>query len=285
MGLSEIEKIKSMCNFVRNNTKIIPTIAFVLGSGLGDSFNDLDVEFEMDFRQIPYMPRSTVAEHPGKLVIGTYHGKGIALLRGRIHFYEGYTMPQVVRPIRLLNFLGAKTIILTNSAGAINATYKVGDIVSISDQIASFVPNPLRNFDANASIDRFPDMSNIYDPKIRCAIKNTGAKLNLSIAEGVYLQTSGPSFESKAEISMYRQLGADLVGMSTACEAIAAKQLGCRIGGVSFISNKACGLSDTKLSMEEVIENSNINKALYSDFLELLLQNLLEGNEYENKDI
>lgn len=276
--MQEADKLQSMIRFIKKQTNIIPKIGIVLGSGLGQLFDVLEEQVSIGFMQIPYFPKSTVAEHAGKLVVGKYKGQGIVLMRGRIHFYEGYHMNEVVRPIRMMKMLGVEKIILTNAAGAINDEYKVDDIVVISDHIASFVPNPLRGIEINGLGTRFPDMSKVYDSKIVEEIKQIGESLGISIKEGVYLQTSGPSFESKAEIRMYKRFGADVVGMSTACEAIAAVHLGMKVGGISFISNKACGLSANKLSMEEVIQNSNKNMRQYTIFMEKLAERLLGGD-------
>ena len=242
------ECVKSMINFK-------PEIALVLGSGLGD-FADtaVDVYAALDYSEIEGFPRSTVEGHKGRFVFGYVNGVPCVIMQGRVHYYEGYPMTDVVLPARLMSMLGAKVLFLTNASGGINADFSAGDFMLIKDHISCFVPNPLigRNIDELGT--RFPDMSRIYSPELRRIIKDTASDLEMKLQEGVYLQLTGPSFESPAEIKMLRTFGADAVGMSTAVEAIAANHAGMLVCGISCVSNLACGMTDNPLTHAEVQE-------------------------------
>lgn len=232
-----------------------PEIALVLGSGLGD-FADtaVDVYAALDYSEIEGFPRSTVEGHKGRFVFGYVNGVPCVIMQGRVHYYEGYPMTDVVLPARLMSMLGAKVLFLTNASGGINADFSAGDFMLIKDHISCFVPNPLigRNIDELGT--RFPDMSRIYSPELRRIIKDTVSDLEIKLQEGVYLQLTGPSFESPAEIKMLRTFGADAVGMSTAVEAIAANHAGMLVCGISCVSNLACGMTDNPLTHAEVQE-------------------------------
>lgn len=175
-------------------------------------------------------------------------------MQGRVHYYEGYHMEDVVLPIRLMKKMGAEVLVLTNAAGGINEKFHAGDLMLIKDQISSFVPSPLIGPNMDKLGTRFPDMSDIYDKGLRSLIKKTAKKLDIPLQKGVYIQLTGPAYESPAEVRMCRLLGADAVGMSTACEAVAANHMGMKICGISCISNLACGMTDQPLSHEEVQE-------------------------------
>lgn len=236
---------------------LTPKLALVLGSGLGAFADEIDVIAEIPYGEISGMPVSTVEGHKGRFVFG-YCGKApVVLMQGRVHYYEGYTMEEVVRPIRIMRMLGAEYLFLTNASGGINPNFKAGDLMLMTDQISSFVPSPLIGGNVPELGIRFPDMSEIYSKHLRGIITNEAAKANILIREGVYCQFTGPNYESPAEVRLAGILGADAVGMSTACEAIAAKHCGFEICGISCISNLACGLSDTPLSHAEVRENAD----------------------------
>ena len=175
-------------------------------------------------------------------------------MQGRVHYYEGYAMEDVVLPIRLMKLMGAEVLFLTNASGGINANFHASDFMLIRDQIASFVPSPLIGSNIDELGVRFPDMSDIYDHRLRLTIRRTAARLDIPLQEGVYIQLTGPNYESPAEVQMCKALGADAVGMSTACEAIAANHMGMHICGISCISNLACGISDQPLNHKEVQE-------------------------------
>lgn len=279
----ERECLNRMYQYIREKTSVEPKLGIVLGSGLNNCLNDILIKYSFEFCDIPYFPKSTIQEHKGRLCIGIIGGQNIVIVQGRVHYYEGYTMTEVVRPIRLLKMLGVKTLILTNSAGAINQSLNVGDIVAINNHIASFVPNPLRGKNVELMGPRFPDMSDIYNDGLVKLAHEIGKKVGIQVKDGVYLQTSGPCFESAAEIRMYKVLGADLVGMSTACESIAAIHAGMKVTAISIVSNMACGLSERKLSMEEVIVNSGKREQIYKDFFIQYINEILREIESENE--
>lgn len=258
--------------YIREKVKTKPKIGIVLGSGWGDCINELEIEEVLTFDELPFFPKSTVAEHEGKMIFGELNQIPIVVLQGRVHYYEGYEMYEVIRPIRVFKMLGVKRLVLTNAAGAINCGYQIGDIIALKDHISSFVPNPLRGENLDTIGKRFPDMSEIYDSKMLQISKEVGKRMGLEMKQGVYLQTAGPSFESAAEIKMYGFCGADLVGMSTVCEAIAAIHAEMSVAAFSFVSNMACGITKEKLSMEEVVINSNKQKSKCSEFIVSFIQ-------------
>ncbi len=248
------EQLESCIEFVRSRVDFQPEIALVLGSGLGAFAEQLTDTQVLRYSDIPGFPVSTVAGHAGQFVFGTLNGAKVAVMQGRVHMYEGYTAQEAVLPIRLLHALGAKILFLTNAAGGIQAGMKAGEFMLITDQISSFVPSPLRGENIDTLGVRFPDMSEIYSKRLQKIIRKVAVNADIPLKEGVYLQTAGPAYESPAEIRMFRLLGADAVGMSTAIEAIAARHMGMEICGVSCISNLAAGISPHPLTHEEVKE-------------------------------
>ena len=242
---------------IREKTNFIPEIAIVLGSGLGNYAEKMEIVTEISYTEIEGFPVSTVAGHDGKFLFGYIGEKAVVMMKGRVHYYEGYEMEDVVLPIRLMKMLGAKTLILTNAAGGIDSSYVSGDLMLIEDQIISFVSSPLRGQNLESLGTRFPDMSSIYDQELKDIAKKIAHKQGLDLKQGVYLQTQGPNYESPAEIKMYAACGAHAVGMSTACEAVAARHMGMRILGISCISNMAAGILDQPLNHLEVQEAAN----------------------------
>jgi purine-nucleoside phosphorylase len=231
-----------------------PQVALVLGSGLGNYAESIDIKATLDYHDIEGFPTSTVAGHKGRFIFGYVNEVPVVVMQGRVHYYEGYPITDVVLPIRLMKMMGAEVLFLTNAAGGINAHLSPGDFMLIQDQIASFVPSPLIGPNIEELGTRFPDMSQIYSKELRDIIKSAASSLGIDLKEGTYLQLSGPNYESPAEVQMCKILGADAVGMSTACEAIAANHMGMHVCGISCISNLACGISDQPLSHEEVQE-------------------------------
>lgn len=249
------EKLQKCVECVRAKTDFVPEIALTLGSGLGDfAETAVDIKAVVDYGDIEGFPRSTVEGHKGRFVFGYIGGVPVVVMQGRVHYYEGYPMSDVVLPCRLMSMLGAKALFLTNASGGINADFSAGDFMLITDHISSFVPNPLIGANVDELGTRFPDMSEIYNKSLRKIIKDTAKELGIGLQEGVYLQLTGPSFESPAEIRMLRTFGADAVGMSTAVEAIAARHAGMLVCGISCISNLACGMTDQPLTHAEVQE-------------------------------
>lgn len=251
--MNKIEaKLQNCYESLRQKIEFQPKAALVLGSGLGNFAENINAAEMLDYSEIKGFPISTVEGHKGRYIFG-YIGKvPVVCMQGRVHYYEGYSMSDVVLPIRFMGKMGAKALILTNAAGGIQQGMQAGDLMLITGQIASFVPSPLIGENMDTLGVRFPDMSQIYDKAFQKIIQKTALDLEIDLKQGVYLQTSGPQYESPEEISMFRTLGADAVGMSTACEAIAAKHMGMKIAGISCISNLASGITKEPLSHEEV---------------------------------
>ena len=250
--MNAYEMVNRAVASVRKVTSFEPEIAIVLGSGLGALADKVETECVLPASEIDGYGKSTVSGHSGKLIFGRFEGKKVVVQQGRIHYYEGYEMGEVVLPVRLMCALGAKTVILTNAAGGVNESYAPGDFMAITGQIAQFVPSPLRGVNDERFGTRFPDMSEIYSPRLIALARESAAEAGATLREGVYLQASGPNYESPEEIRAFRTLGADAVGMSTAVEAIAARHMGREILGISLITNPAAGVSLTPLSHEEV---------------------------------
>ncbi len=251
------ERLMQCYRACREKTDFVPQVALILGSGLGDYAEGIRREAVIEYGEIPGFPVSTVPGHKGRFVFGYVGEVPVVVMQGRVHYYEGYDMEDVVLPIRLMHMLGAKVLFLTNAAGGVNPTFAAGDFMLIEDQIASWVPSPLRGENLDDFGPRFPDMSHIYDGDLQEVIRNTAKELNIDLKSGVYMQLTGPNYESPAEVRMCRIVGADAVGMSTACEAMVANHMGMKICGISCISNLAAGMTDTPLAHEEVQETAN----------------------------
>ena len=256
---------------VREVTNFTPEIGIVLGSGLGDFARLVDRKAEVSYASLPGFPVSTVAGHAGKLIFGYVRAVPVVVMQGRVHYYEGYSMNEVVAPIRLMGLLGARKLLLTNAAGGVNTSFIPGDLMLITDHISAFVPSPLRGENPQELGPRFPDMSRVYDKEMGRAVLEAGEKLGESLQQGVYLQWQGPNYETPAEIRMFRTLGADAVGMSTVCEAIAARHMGLRVCAISCITNMACGILPQPLSHEEVQQTADRVK---DKFQALVLESL-----------
>lgn len=250
--MNAYQKLRQCLESVRKRTDFCPQVALVLGSGLGSFAEDVEAAYTLPYGEIEGFPVSTVDMHKGQFVFGRLGGVPVVVMQGRVHYYEGYGIQDVVLPARLMGLLGAGTLFLTNAAGAANPGYAAGDLMLIADQIASFIPSPLRGGNIDELGVRFPDMTEIYDTGLRAVVRAAAQELGVSLREGVYMQLPGPQFESPAEVRMCRSLGADAVGMSTACEAIAARHMGLRVVGVSCISNLCAGLSAQQLTAQEV---------------------------------
>ena len=250
------KKLQRCLNYVRSKTDFVPEVALVLGSGLGDFGNIIQVEETIAFDEIESFPVSTVMGHSGRFLLGTLKGVPVVVMQGRVHYYEGYPVSDVVLPARLMRLMGAKALFLTNAVGAINKNYSPGDFMLIRDHILFSVPSPLLGVNIDELGPRFPDMSTVYNDEFCDIIRQTARRLGIHLQDGVYVQVAGPNFETPAEIRMYGVMGADVVGMSTAVEAIAANHMGMKICGVSCVSNMAAGISKNPLSHAEVIETS-----------------------------
>ena len=258
------EKLMRCYESLREKVKFEPKVAIVLGSGLGDFADNIQIEEELPYGDIEGFPVSTVPGHAGKFIFG-YLGKvPVVCMKGRVHYYEGYPIGDVVLPTRLMKMMGAEILFLTNASGGVNYDFGAGDLMMITDHISVFVPNPLIGENVEEWGTRFPDMSKVYDPKLQDILRETAKENGIPMKEGVYLQFTGPSFESPAEIRMARTLGADAVGMSTVVEAIAANHMGMRICGISCVCNLAAGMTENPLTHEEVQEAANKTAPLFT---------------------
>ena len=251
------DKIEDCLKSIRKVTDFVPKVAIVLGSGLGDYADGIEVVAEIDYSEIKGFPVSTVPGHAGKFIFGYVDSVPVVCMKGRVHYYEGYDISDVVLPTRLMHLLGAEILFLINASGGINKSFSAGTLMMITDHISTFVPNPLIGPNLDKLGTRFPDMSHVYDEELQEKIRIAAKENDIDLREGVYIQFTGPSFESPAEIRMASVLGADAVGMSTVVEAIAANHCGMRICGVSCVCNLAAGISPTPLTHDEVQQAAN----------------------------
>jgi purine-nucleoside phosphorylase len=248
------EKLMDCLKIVRSKTSFKPKVAFVLGSGLGGYADEIDTEISIDYADIAGFPVSTVPGHHGRYVFGYVRNVPVVIMQGRVHYYEGYDINDVVLPIHLMGLLEAESLLLTNACGSLNRSFHAGDFMLILDHIMLGVPSPLIGANIDELGTRFPDMSEIYNKELRDKVLDAANSLGITLREGVYLQATGPNFETPAEIRAFRALGADVVGMSTACEAVAANHMGMKVCGISCISNLAAGISKIPLTHQEVQE-------------------------------
>ena len=251
------EKLLKCTESVKARIQFQPEIALVLGSGLGDYAKEMDVKESISYSEIEGFPVSTVPGHEGRFLFGYVKGVPIVAMQGRVHYYEGYPITDVVLPVRLMGLLGAKTVILTNAAGGVNFNFQPGDLMMITDHITTVVPSPLIGANIDELGPRFPDMSEVYDKELRGIIRQAARNTGISLQQGVYVQLTGPAYETPAEIRMCRTWGADAVGMSTACEAVAARHMGLKVCGISCITNMASGMSGKPLDHKEVQETAD----------------------------
>ena len=261
------QKLETCLASVRKKTDFKPEVALILGSGLGDYADEIQIETTIDYTEIEGFPTSTVAGHKGRFVFGYVKNVPVVIMQGRVHYYEGYLMTDVVLPTRLMGMMGAKKLFLTNAAGGVNPNFKPGDFMMITDQISNFVPSPLIGPNEEMLGERFSDMSEIYRKDLCEIIRGAAADLQIPLQEGTYIQLSGPNFETPHEVKMCRILGGDAVGMSTACEAIAANHMGMKVCGISCISNLGCGMTDQPLSAEEVKETADRVAPLFKQLI------------------
>ena len=248
-----IEQLKETIQFIQSQYKESPQVGIILGSGLGNFTSEIKIEKEIDYVSIPYFPVSTVLGHGGKMIFGTLSGKNVAVLSGRFHFYEGYTPQQVTYPIQVLKLLGVQTLLLSNAAGAVNKTLKVGDLMMITDHISFFAPNPLLGKNEDELGTRFPDMSEPYNRNILAKAKIIAKHLGYEIKLGVYVGVTGPTFETHAEYRLIAAIGGDAVGMSTVQETIVARHAGMDVFAVSVITDLGIRDDDNIITHEEVL--------------------------------
>lgn len=252
--LNFLEKVKASAAYIQERISEDVEIALILGSGLGEIADGIDNPSIIDYKDIPYFPHSTAPGHKGRLVIGKLNGKNVVCMQGRFHYYEGYDTKTIAYPVFVFNQINIKKLVLTNASGCLNADWNIGDLMIITDQIKLIADNPLRGENFNELGQRFFDMSNTYTRKMVQLAKDCANEIDLPIREGVYSFASGPSFETAAEVKLYKMLGGDAVGMSTVFEALAARYLDMELLGISCLTNMATGISETILDEQEVIE-------------------------------
>jgi purine-nucleoside phosphorylase len=271
------EQIQETADFLKTQTQNFePKIGIILGTGLGALVNDIQIEYSIDYEQIPNFPVSTVEFHKGRLIFGVLSGQKVVCMQGRFHYYEGYTMQQVTFPVRVMKLLNISHLFVSNAAGGMNPGYKLSDLMIINDHISLFLPeNPLvgQNFDTLG--ERFPDMSEVYDPRLIKKAVEIAQNNNISIREGVYVSVTGPQLETKAEYRLLRQLGADAVGMSTVPEVIVARQMNLSVFGISVI---------TDMCIPETLEKAEISKILAAAYaaepaMTLIIRELIKSYE------
>lgn len=251
------DKLMKCYEICKQKINFKPEVAIVLGSGLGDYAESLKIEATLPYSEIDGFPVSTVAGHKGRFIFGYEGDVPVVAMQGRVHFYEGYPMEDVILPIRLMGLMGAKVLFLTNASGGVNESFCPGDFMLIEDHISSFIPSPLIGPNKAELGTRFPDMSEVYNQELRDIIVRSAKEVDIELKKGVYLQFSGPAYETPAEIRMARILGADAVGMSTVCEAIAANHMGLEVCGVSCVTNMASGILKQPLNHKEVQETAD----------------------------
>jgi len=263
--------------FALARTRLRPRIGVVLGSGLGAFADELSNAVRIDYARIPGFPASTVAGHAGQMVVGAVAGVPVAVLAGRLHFYEGYSMDEVTLPVRALGRMGIRALVITNAAGGISAEYRRGALVVIRDHINLQGTNPLAGHNDERFGLRFPDMTHTYSERLRAIARDEGTRQGTALAEGVYAAVTGPSFETPAEIRALRTLGADLVGMSTVPEVIVARQMGIEVLGISCVTNLAAGILAQAITHEEVLETGERVHAQFTALVRGIVPRIAEG--------
>jgi len=267
--------IKETLDYIETYTDgFSPEIGIILGSGLGE-IADKFQEYAIPYELIPGFAKSTVEGHKGKLVFSHIGNRKVVMMQGRFHYYEGFSMQEITYPIKVMKKLGVKTIIITNAAGAVNKSFKPGDLMVITDHINNMGANPLVGTNDEELGTRFPDMSEVYDKGLVKLADAAARKMNIDLKHGVYFANSGPSYETPAEIKAARLLGADAIGMSTVPDAIVAKYCGMKVLGISCISNFASGVSSRKLSHAEVLETTAKVREKFKEFVLLIVKNII----------
>lgn len=267
-----IKKLEEAAAYIKNRVgEKTLHIGMILGSGLGDLANEVENPTTISYDEIPHFPTSTVAGHANRLVVGSFSGKCVVMMQGRFHYYEGYTMQQVVFPVQVMHLLNIKSLLVTNAAGCVNKEWNVGDLMLIKDHIKLIGDNPLRGANIDSLGPRFFDMSNAYCPELREMARQEAKQKNITLREGVYQLFTGPSFETPSEIVMARLMGSDAVGMSTVPEVIAAQHVGMKVLGISCLTNMAAGILDQPLNHQEVLETTERVKKTFSTLVKSIV--------------
>lgn len=272
--MSEFDKVQEAAQFIRGRAPLTPRVGLVLGSGLGAFAEGLEEATAIPYQEIPHFPVSTAVGHSGRLVLGRAQGVPVAVLQGRVHFYEGYSLKEVVFPIRVLGTLGAQVLVITNAAGGINRKLRARGLLVIRDHINLQGSNPLLGPNEGKFGPRFPDMTEAYSKELVALAKRVARRQRIRLFDGVYAAVHGPSYETPAEIRALARLGADVVGMSTVPEVTAANHMGLRVLGLSCVTNMAAGLSGKKISHDEVLEAGERVAKQFTAFLRGLLPEL-----------
>ncbi len=266
-----IEKLKKAAEYIQSVKEVVPKVGMVLGSGLGIYVDKIEDKTYIPYSDIPFFHGTAVEGHEGRLILGKVDGVDVAVLQGRIHAYEGHDMEDIVFATRVLATLGIETLILTNAAGGINEDFTPGDLVLIKDHINLMGKNPLVGPNYAELGPRFPDMTYAYNLELRKVLLESAKEINMDLKQGIYCGLLGPTYETPAEIHMLRVIGADMVGMSTVPEAIAANHLGIKVAGISCITNMAAGITKNKLNHDEVKEQALL---VMEGFAELLSKSI-----------
>jgi purine-nucleoside phosphorylase len=257
--------------YIKERLPFEPEVALILGSGLGDLADEIENPIKIKYNDIPHFPVSTVEGHAGQFVIGNFEGRKVIAMQGRFHFYEGYSMQTCTFPIKVMKAIGVKNVLLTNAAGGVNTAYVPGDLMLITDHINFAGTNPLIGKNDEKDGPRFPDASNVYNTALNLEIRDLAKKHGIRMQEGVYAMTTGPSYETPAEVRMLRVLGADAVGMSTVPEALVANHMGIKVTGISCITNMASGILDQPLHHGEVVETANMVKKTFTSLIKSIV--------------
>lgn len=253
--------------YIQSKIGATPTIGIILGSGLGLLADEIEEKVTIPYKEIPHFANSKAVGHANELVFGTLHGKNVLAMKGRFHYYEGFTLDEVTFPVRVMKALGIEQLIITNASGAVNTNFQPGDLMLITDHLNLVGTNPLIGPNDDTLGPRFPDLSKVYTPKLREIALQVAKKRNISLQQGVYAWLSGPTYETPAEIKMVRILGADAVGMSTVPEAIVARHSNMDVLGISCLTNMAAGILDQPLNHDEVIEVANKVRTQFIDLI------------------
>jgi purine-nucleoside phosphorylase len=253
-----LEQLRETTSYIQKLYPHTPEVGIILGSGLGNLTAEIQVEKEIEYKDIPHFPQSTVEGHQGKLILGELNGKRVAAMAGRFHYYEGYSAEQVVYPVRALKFLGIKNLLVSNAAGGVNPSFRIGDLMIIRDHISLVTVNPLLGKNYEELGPRFPDMSEPYKKELIEKVKKVADKLQIPVKEGVYFGVTGPTFETRAEYKMIHILGADAVGMSTVQEVITAVHMGLPVVAISVITDLGIRDDDNVITHDEVLHEAKL---------------------------